>query len=136
MEEKADASEADAADPDPSPEPSPAPSGLVRRAGFRPLARSRHLRPSKTSSPCGLAILFLLLGVAFVTLGPSPARGDALERVRRSGRLLYGSDMEGGGPYAFPDPDSPRGVTGFEVELMALLARDLGAEPIFSQGQW
>jgi polar amino acid transport system substrate-binding protein len=44
--------------------------------------------------------------------------------------------MEGGGPYAYPDPGSPRGVTGFEVELMTILARDLGAEPVFSQGQW
>jgi polar amino acid transport system substrate-binding protein len=67
---------------------------------------------------------------------PSTARGGALERVRRSGRLLYGSDMEGGGPYAYPDPRAPRQVTGFEVELMAVLARDLGVEPVFSQGQW
>jgi polar amino acid transport system substrate-binding protein len=44
--------------------------------------------------------------------------------------------MEGGGPYAFPDPRSPRGVTGFEVELMAQLAADLGVKPVFSQGQW
>ncbi len=55
---------------------------------------------------------------------------------RRSGRLLYGSDMEGGGPYAYLDARSPSQVTGFEVELMTLLARDLGAEPVFSQGQW
>ena len=44
--------------------------------------------------------------------------------------------MEGGGPYAYPDPSSPRDVTGFEVELMASLAKDLGANPEFSQGQW
>jgi polar amino acid transport system substrate-binding protein len=65
------------------------------------------------------------------------AQGDrALERVRRSGKLLYGSDMEGGGPYAYPDPHSPREVTGFEVELMAKLAKNLGVTPQFSQGQW
>jgi polar amino acid transport system substrate-binding protein len=44
--------------------------------------------------------------------------------------------MEGGGPYAYPDPSSPRDVTGFEVELMASLGKDLGANPEFSQGQW
>ncbi len=60
------------------------------------------------------------------SLGHSVARGDALERIRSSGRLRYGSDMEGGGPYAYPDPSSPRDVTGFEVELMARLAQDLG----------
>ena len=54
----------------------------------------------------------------------------------RPGKLLYGSDMEGGGPYAYPDPKSPRDVTGFEVELMALLGKELGVEPVYSQGQW
>ncbi len=44
--------------------------------------------------------------------------------------------MEGGGPYAYPDPRSPREVTGFEVELMGRLAADLGASAVFSQGQW
>ena len=37
--------------------------------------------------------------------------------------------MEGGGPYAYPDPKSERGVTGFEVELMALLGKELGVTP-------
>jgi len=66
----------------------------------------------------------------------SQARADALERVRRSGELRYGSDMEGGGPYAYPDPTSPHGLAGFEVELMDRLAKELGAAPVFSQGQW
>ena len=44
--------------------------------------------------------------------------------------------MEGGGPYAYPDPRSPREVTGFEVEMMDQLAGDLGATAEFSQGQW
>jgi polar amino acid transport system substrate-binding protein len=44
--------------------------------------------------------------------------------------------MEGGGPYAYPNPDNPRAVTGFEVELMKELAGDLGSSPTFIQGQW
>ena len=56
--------------------------------------------------------------------------------MRQAGKLLYGSDMEGGGPYAYPDPKSERGVTGFEVELMALLGKELGVSPVYSQGQW
>jgi polar amino acid transport system substrate-binding protein len=67
---------------------------------------------------------------------PSPACADALQRVKSSGRLLYGSDMEGGGPYAYPEPDAPGGLAGFEVDLMRSLAGELGAEPVFSQGQW
>ena len=27
-------------------------------------------------------------------------------------------------------------MTGFEVELMALLGKDLGVSPVYSQGQW
>lgn len=87
-------------------------------------------------SPARLAVRLLVLIVILGTVSHSTAHGDALERIRHSGRLLYGSDMEGGGPYAYPDPRSPRDVTGFEVELMGLLAKDLGATPEFSQGQW
>src|SRR5262245_25860471 len=135
MEENTDASESDAAEPDPFSEPSRAPLGLVRRSSVPSPARHQHPRRWPGSSPAGLAILVAFLIAAF-GLAAMPARADALERVRRTGRLLYGSDMEGGGPYAYPDPGSPRGVTGFEVELMRLLAQDLGAVPVFSQGQW
>jgi polar amino acid transport system substrate-binding protein len=77
----------------------------------------------------------VLLAVAAI-VAPTPARADGLERVRRSGRLVYGSDMEGGGPYAYPDLNAPGGLAGFEVELMRRLTGDLGVEPVFSQGQW
>jgi polar amino acid transport system substrate-binding protein len=80
--------------------------------------------PSFVSIP-----LALLAMVAF-------ARADGLAEVKASGTLRYGSDMEGGGPYAFPDPRNPREVTGFEVELMDMLGKDLGVTPAFTQGQW
>jgi polar amino acid transport system substrate-binding protein len=83
-----------------------------------------------------LEVRLLVLFVLFANVARPAAAGDALERIQRSGRLVYGSDMEGGGPYGYPDPRSPRGVTGFEVELMDHLARDLGVEPEFAQGQW
>ncbi len=77
--------------------------------------------------PRAPSALFLVLA-AIVEFGrpASFARGDALESVRSTGRLRYGSDMEGGGPYAYPDPNSPRSVTGFEVELMAELGQGGG----------
>ncbi len=85
-------------------------------------------------SPAQLAVFLVILIVG--PLAGSASSADTLERIRQSGRLRYGSDMEGGGPYAFPDPQSARGVTGFEVELMDRLARDLGVTAEFSQGQW
>ncbi len=56
--------------------------------------------------------------------------------MRAEGRLLYGSDAEGGGPYAYTDPENPAKLVGFEVELMDLLCGALGPEPVFRQGQW
>ena len=50
---------------------------------------------------CGL---FLTLTVVTSSFGDDAPRVLGLERVRKSGQLLYGSDMEGGGPYAYPDP--------------------------------
>jgi polar amino acid transport system substrate-binding protein len=44
--------------------------------------------------------------------------------------------MEGGGPYAYLDPDDPSRVIGFEVELMDALAGRLGVGAELSQGQW
>ncbi|MDG3003337.1 ABC transporter substrate-binding protein/permease [Paludisphaera mucosa] len=113
MEEEPDASESDA---------------VMVRPSSRRLARP----PLATPRPFLAAVLAILLPPLLAT----PARGDALDEVRARKVLRYGSDMEGGGPYAYPDPAAPRSVTGFEVELMQLLARDLGATAEFSQGQW
>jgi polar amino acid transport system substrate-binding protein len=135
METQSDTAEADDAVCHPS-KPSYAPRGSAGPANISsPEASSRlrlRVRRFRVSPSClafGLAVLCGLISA-------SPVRGDALEEIRRSGRLRYGSDMEGGGPYAYPDARSPRGVTGFEVDIMRHLARDLGAEPVFSQGQW
>ncbi len=52
--------------------------------------------------------------------------------------LVWGADEEGGGPYIYPDPDRPGSYRGFEVELAAMLAAELGegVRPRFQQGQW
>jgi len=136
MEADSNASESDAADPDPSPEPLQARPINSRSATFPFAGRSDgRVAPSFFSSRA-LPALFILAIVLLGPLGHFLVRGDALENVRSTGRLRYGSDMEGGGPYAYPDPNSPRRVTGFEVELMAELAKDVGATAEFSQGQW
>ncbi|QEH37793.1 L-cystine transport system permease protein TcyB [Aquisphaera giovannonii] len=119
MEEDPDASESDAS----------------------PVASSPPARPDlapRRPSPSNLAVA--LLSLLSLSLGPltiaPPAKADGLGRVKASATLRYGSDMEGGGPYAYPDPRSPREVTGFEVELMAMLGKELGVAAEFSQGQW
>jgi polar amino acid transport system substrate-binding protein len=70
------------------------------------------------------------------------AWADTLERVKQQGFFVWGADEEGGGPYVYPDPAAPGQRTGFEVELAALLASELGTElgrsveGRFSQGPW
>ncbi len=95
------------------------------------------LSPSPHARHACRRIFRVTIPVFLVIVACSP-RGpeDTLARIRASKILPYGCDMEGGGPYAYPDPQSPRKVTGFEVDLMAMLAGDLGAEPRFRQGQW
>ncbi len=79
--------------------------------------------------------MIALIGLILPACGRE-REGDTLARIRASGRLIYGSDKEGGGPYIFPDPAAPRAVTGFEVEIMRALADGVCAEPAFAQGQW
>ncbi|MGA7498528.1 MAG: ABC transporter substrate-binding protein/permease [Isosphaeraceae bacterium] len=147
MEENSGASESDASPTDPSD-----PDHVLSRepVGARPVAvgpsgsssfPADRTRTEAASRRLGRSRLFRLglILTGLVALAPEPfalAEGAGLDHVRSSGKLRYGSDMEGGGPYAYPDPKSPREVTGFEVELMAMLANDLGAAPEFCQGQW
>jgi polar amino acid transport system substrate-binding protein len=78
-------------------------------------------------SSCAILVLFLLSG---------PALADALDDVLQRKAIRWGADQEGGGPYIYPSPDDPQRVVGFEVDLMALLARRLGVKSDFHQCEW
>lgn len=47
--------------------------------------------------------------------------------------LRWGGDSEGGAPFVEADPRDPAKVVGFDVEVAALLARELGRVPRFVQ---
>jgi polar amino acid transport system substrate-binding protein len=137
MEASADSSESDAFESAP-------PSSTDRHPGHSrgpslPLTVARPSRSRRPATPpfrIPLQIAFwssLLLSIAPST----QLYADGLDRIRQNGGTLrYGSDMEGGGPYAYPDPAAPNGVTGFEVDLMTALARELAIKAVYSQGQW
>jgi polar amino acid transport system substrate-binding protein len=80
---------------------------------------------------CMLTGLCLLL----VWATPAPA-GSSLEEIRKRGYILWGSDAEGGAPYVFPDPKDPSHLVGFEVDLAAAIARELGVSARQSQNAW
>ena len=102
------------------------------------LSSSHRLPPVPGSTPSRRLLHRALLTAVcgFTAVSCTPPQVDTLARIKRQGIIRYGGDKEGGGPYAYPDPDNPRAVTGFEVELMQALGRELGARPVFSQGQW
>ncbi len=50
--------------------------------------------------------------------------------------LRWGADPSGGAPFAFFDPDNPDQVIGFEVDIMAEVARRLGRTPELFRADW
>jgi polar amino acid transport system substrate-binding protein len=50
--------------------------------------------------------------------------------------LTWGADATGGAPYILRDPANPEKIIGFEVDLAAALAAELGTKPEFVQNQW
>src|SRR2546423_1754079 len=57
--------------------------------------------------------------------------GAALSAEARP--LIWAADAEGGAPYAFHDPNAPQSIIGFEADLAAALAKELGRPIQFKQ---
>ncbi|HSI05536.1 MAG: ABC transporter permease subunit [Myxococcota bacterium] len=80
-----------------------------------------------------------LLAVALLT---APASTDTLSVIKARGYFIWGGDLEGGGPFMWPDEAAPRGLAGVEAELAEMLAQELSRAtgttivPRFFQGQW
>jgi polar amino acid transport system substrate-binding protein len=64
------------------------------------------------------------------------ASPSALERVRASGVLLWGGDLQGGEPFVSLDPGHAGGLVGFEVDIAEGLATRLGVRSQFRQNDW
>lgn len=86
--------------------------------------------------------IFVAFALAMTFGVVTTARADTLAEIKKRGSFIWGGDLEGGGPFSWPDEKAPHGVAGFEAELAELLAAELshtlGAsiEPQFFQGQW
>ena len=75
------------------------------------------------------------------TLAPAQAEsradGERLPaRYATRGELRWGSDAEGGAPFVGADPADPAREVGFEVELAAAMAEDLGVAFVRVQTPW
>lgn len=65
------------------------------------------------------------------TPSPDAAAPAAGEKV-----LRWGGDSEGGFPYMFPDPQDPKKLIGFEVDIVNALAKEMGRTPVYVNNAW
>lgn len=85
-----------------------------------------------------------MLAPAFlaVALFAAPPSTDTLSVIKARGYFIWGGDLEGGGPFMWPDETAARGLAGVEAELAEMLAQELSRAtgttivPRFFQGQW
>ncbi len=59
---------------------------------------------------------------------------NGLARVKSSGVLRWGADLQGGEPYAYQDDEGK--IIGFEVDIANALARELGVRAELVQNDW
>ncbi len=77
-----------------------------------------------------------VLALMLCSMLAGAARADSLSTLQARGKLIWGADAEGGGPYVYPDPQNPRRMIGFEADLAEQLAAELGVQAQFFQGPW
>ena len=70
--------------------------------------------------------LGFFLALCIATRGLAAAQGE----------LRWAGDSEGGAPFIYQDPADPSKLIGAEVEMMALVAKELGLKPVFVQNMW
>ena len=98
----------------------------------------RALTALVTWSMCACCWLLALPANAGTPLGAGAAPFVLARSVAlvAPGKLVWGGDQEGGGPYIYPADDNPGAVVGFEVDLAARFAEQLGLSSQFYQGPW
>lgn len=102
-------------------------AGVFAAAQGQPAAPAAQPGPQATGeSP---------LAEEFMQPIPAPP-GSALARIRQTGVLRWGADASGGAPFVFSDPDDASRNIGFEVDIMAGLARHMGVRDEMIQADW
>lgn len=97
-----------------------------------PLCR---LREALAALVLVLSGLFAAAPVLAQPLAKPPA-DETLAQIRKSGVLRWGADPSGGAPFVFFNPNNPEEVVGFEVDIMAALARRLQVKPELVRSDW
>ncbi|MCE5195235.1 MAG: ABC transporter substrate-binding protein/permease [Nitrospiraceae bacterium] len=85
-----------------------------------------------------LRIASLIIGLIAIIYWITPVNSNqnTLEKIKKRGYILWGSDSEGGAPYVFPSKDDPSKLIGFEVDIADAIAKELGVKARQSQNAW
>lgn len=75
-----------------------------------------------------LLTLFLGCQKGVESTRPGEKGDSSLERVKKEGVLLWGTDVMGGMPYVYEDPKKPGTYIGFEMDISKAIASQLGVE--------
>lgn len=83
-----------------------------------------------------LSVISILLLAILHPYNTVCAGQDTLEKIRQTGVLTWGFDADGGAPYVFADQRHPKKYIGFEVEIAAAIAKELGVKLHYFQNEW
>ena len=78
----------------------------------------------------GESFLRILAGLSALAIAPVFCAADQPDAKRP---LIWAADAEGGAPYILKNPKNPHANIGFEVDLAAALAQELGRPIRFKQ---
>jgi polar amino acid transport system substrate-binding protein len=67
---------------------------------------------------------------------PASAGPLTIDAIKNRGVLLWGCDIAGGAPMAFPDPKDPSKLIGFEADIADAIASELGVKARVVQTEW
>lgn len=71
-----------------------------------------------------------------ISTQPASAGLSTIDTIKDRGVLLWGCDIAGGAPMAFPDPSNPSKLLGFEADIAEAIAKELGVKARVVQTDW
>src|SRR5271169_6785061 len=83
-----------------------------------------------------VSIVLLFLFFYCLSAQPASAGHSTIDTIKDRGVLLWGCDIAGGAPMAFPDPKDPSKLLGFEADIAEAIAKELGVKAQVVQTEW
>ena len=82
-----------------------------------------------------MSLIAVAIAVAAAGCKRDP-HGGTLAKIQQRGEIRWGADLQGGEPYIYEDPDDRSRIIGFEVDIMAAIARRMGVKQQVVHYNW